>query len=186
MNNQIRFPSAEIDFTNDVGLTGQNHDDYAEPGTISRYDWMRIILLGLLANQASNDEPTNYRPGTIWYHINESCFKCNSGSFKNISNNIKVIATNLASWSIDMQEKANRFVERMAFSGVANDHTDTINIPESAQSIVVPNNRPFLYKNGLMIDPSLVNFNEIGCPVAIELSGNAILESGDKFTILIK
>jgi hypothetical protein len=66
---RIKFPAPTIDFTDDVGTTGQDHDNYPSPGTQARYDWMRLMLIGLLTHQASYEEPTQYRDGTVWYDL---------------------------------------------------------------------------------------------------------------------
>ena len=187
MDNRIQFPvSAEIDFINDVGLTGQDHDNYAEPGTFSRYDWMRMIVLGLLSNQASREEPSEYRPGTLHYDLNTFFYKCMlNGNFEDISKCMKVVDASLYEWAQEIEEKRNRFQLTGVFSGVAYDQSDVINIPESLQEISKAPNRPYLFKNGRIIDPNLTQFN-VGCPVAIELSSGAVLSPDDKFTVFIK
>jgi len=72
---RIRFPAPKIDFAADVGTTGQDHDTYPAADTQPRFDWMRMNLIGLLANQASFDEPTQFRNGTLWYDLNELALK---------------------------------------------------------------------------------------------------------------
>jgi hypothetical protein len=69
---RIRFPSTLVDFAQDVGTTGQEHDSYPAPGQQARYDHIRLYLLGLLSNQSSNSAPVNYREGTIWNDISDS------------------------------------------------------------------------------------------------------------------
>lgn len=77
---RIRFSAGSVDFTADVGLTGQDHDDYPAPNTQARYDWMRLVIIGLLSHQASTTEPTQYRMGTVWFDLNENCFKVYMGA----------------------------------------------------------------------------------------------------------
>jgi len=77
-DNRIRIQAPPIDFENDVGITGQDHDEFPVPGP-ARYDTMRMFLIGLLASQASYDEPTNYRKGTIWLDLNTFVLKIRSG-----------------------------------------------------------------------------------------------------------
>jgi len=186
MNNKLQFPTTEIDFVGDVGLTGQDHDNYADPGTLPRYDWMRMVVLGLLANQASGEEPTQYRPGTLHYDLNTFFYKCmKDGNFEDISKCIKTIGESLYAWSQDIEEKRARFQLAGTFSGVAYDDSNVINIPQNLQEISVAPNKPYLFKNGKIIDPALTQFNS-GCPVAIELSGAAILENEDTFTVFIR
>lgn len=69
---RIRFDPTTIDFADDVGTTGQDHDSYPAPGTQARYDWMRMYLIGLLSLQASNEAPTQYRNGTLWFKLDEN------------------------------------------------------------------------------------------------------------------
>jgi hypothetical protein len=77
-DNRIRIQPPLIDFESDVGETGQNHDNFPDPGQ-ARYDWMRMFLIGLLANQASYDEPVNYRKGSFWFDLNTSVLKVRTG-----------------------------------------------------------------------------------------------------------
>jgi hypothetical protein len=190
MNNQIRLPNDEINFTNDVGLTGQPHDDYAEPGTLTRYDWMRMLCLGLLAQQASAEEPENFRPGTMWFKLSDFFYKCvKNGNFVELAECLKILSgsdsKSLSEWSEEINEKIDRFTLTGTFSGVVHDDALVISIPRQLQAMSVSPNRPYLFKNGLLVDPSLVRFND-GCPVAIELSGTATLTSEDTFTVFIK
>ena len=187
MDNRIRFPvSSEIDFVNDVGLTGQDHDNYAEPSTHPRYDWMRMIVLGLLANQASREEPVEYRPGTLHFDLNTFFYKCmKNGNFEDISKCMKIIDTNLYEWYLETEEKRQRFQLSGSFSGIAHDDSSVINIPSRLQDRAKAPNRPYLFVNGRLIDPNLVRFNT-GCPVAIELEGDTVLSAEDKFTVFIK
>ncbi len=70
MDNRIRFPPTKIDFDDDVGVTGQEHDDYPAPGQ-PRFDWMRMYLIGLLSHQSGTIEPSERRVGTFWVDTNE-------------------------------------------------------------------------------------------------------------------
>lgn len=74
-DNRIRFSGPGIDFENEVGRTGQDHDDYPQPYTQARYDWMRMFLIGLLSCQSSKEEPTQYRDGTWWFDLNTLTMK---------------------------------------------------------------------------------------------------------------
>jgi hypothetical protein len=72
---RMRFPAGPIDFAAEVGTTGQTHDDYPAAGTQPRFDWMRLTIISLLSNQASYDEPSQYREGTAWFDLNEMALK---------------------------------------------------------------------------------------------------------------
>ena len=77
-DNRMRFPAPPIDFEGDVGETGQDHDNFPEPGQ-ARYDWMRMAIIALLSNQASYDEPVNYRAGTFWFDLTTGILKVRMG-----------------------------------------------------------------------------------------------------------
>ena len=186
MDNRIRLPSSEIDFTTEVGLSGQDHDNYAEPGTIPRYDWMRMIVLGLLSNQASDKEPTQYRQGTIWYNNNDQSYKTYiDDEFKDIAHCIKINNDKLQNWLDIINKKISLLMPTGTFSGIAYGHTKSINIPRQLQPISVKPNRPYVFKNGMLINLELTKFN-FGCPTCIELDDEAALEENDKFTVIIK
>lgn len=77
IDNRLRLPAPLIDFANDVGLTGQEHDNIFTPG-IARFDHARMAILALLANQSSFSIPIEFRVGTIWYDLNVNAFKYRS------------------------------------------------------------------------------------------------------------
>jgi hypothetical protein len=77
-DNRMRFPAPPIDFEDDVGDTGQDHDSFPEPGQ-ARYDWMRMAVIALLSNQSSFNEPVNYRVGTPWLDLNTWTLKIRTG-----------------------------------------------------------------------------------------------------------
>jgi len=185
MDNRIRFTENIIDFDNDVGLTGQDHDDYADPGTAVRYDLMRMIILGLLANQSSTEETSEHRPGTIQYDLNEFFYKCSDGNkLDDISKCIKISDKSLHLWSQLISEKIEYFMPSGAFSGVARNNANSISIPKNLQPISKSPNEPLVFINGKLVDPSLTNFNN-GCPVCIVLD-EVNLEEADTFVVFIK
>ena len=106
-------------------------------------------------------------------------------NFEDISKYIKTIDKSLYEWAQDIEAKRAAFRSTGTFSGVAYDDSNVISIPRNLQEISMAPNKPYLFKNGKIIDPALVQFNN-GCPVAIELSGDAILEDEDTFTVFIK
>lgn len=79
-NNTIRFPAPEIDFDTQVGTTGQDHDNYPSKLTQARYDWMRLVIIGLLSCQSSDQEPTQYRDGTWWFDLGTNTMKIRTGN----------------------------------------------------------------------------------------------------------
>jgi hypothetical protein len=83
-DNRIRLSAPLIDFVNDVGETGKSHDSFPDAGQ-ARYDHLRSYLIGLLSNQASYTEPTEFRLGSLWFDINSNSLKIrnNSGAIIN-------------------------------------------------------------------------------------------------------
>ena len=78
MDNRIKFPATAIDF-NEVGVTGQDHDNYPAGSQQARYDWMRMVIIGLLSCQSSDAEPTQYRDGTWWFDLTTLSMKIRIG-----------------------------------------------------------------------------------------------------------
>lgn len=78
-DDRINLQPPLIDFTNDVGTTGQAHDTFPEPGQ-ARFDWMRSYLIGLLSNQSAFCEPIEFRIGTIWFDLNNASYKYRAGA----------------------------------------------------------------------------------------------------------
>lgn len=72
---RIRLSAPTIDFDTQVGVTGQEHDNYPAPRTQARFDHMRLYLIGLLCQQASYDPPVEYREGTPWFDLNTMSLK---------------------------------------------------------------------------------------------------------------
>jgi hypothetical protein len=203
MDNRIQLPTDEINFQ-DVGFTGQDHDNYAQPGSLTRYDWARMLFIGLLANQSSNDNPEEFRPGTMWFDFNTMEFKsfiapdagCTTGVVAGEDFDVLMVGLaaalssptdqSLEQWSESIQEKIDNYLPTGLFSGVAQVNSDVINLPKSVQSISIQPNKPYLYKNGKLIDPNLTSFNDGACPVCVKLSDQAVLSPGDKFTVIIQ
>src|SRR4051812_5941874 len=79
-DNRIRFSPTKIDFTAEVGVTGQDHDSYPSAGSQARFDWMRMVIIGLLSNQSSFTEPSEKREGTLWFDLNNQELKIWDGS----------------------------------------------------------------------------------------------------------
>ena len=90
-DNRLRLPAPEIDFVNDVGITGQEHDTYPTADTQARYDWMRMYLQALLAHQSSHLQPINFRTGTTWFDLVIEAYRYWNGTdFAPLAKGIKV------------------------------------------------------------------------------------------------
>jgi len=221
-DNRIQFPPTLIDFDNQVGVTGQFHDSYPAPGQQPRYDWMRMVLIGLLSLQSSTEPPTQYRTGTLWYDKDRDVIKIwNGTAWVSISNVIEVseIATSAAStspltlteWYSQAQEKLLSIQPRVTFSGISSaDDVTRIPVPDSVQALIsgiASLLRPIVFirpkreirvseecethtatlleNNSVLIDPRECKFSD-GCPNYIELLGSDVLNTGDKFTVIIE
>lgn len=192
-DNRIRFSSARIDFADEVGTTGQEHDSYPSPGqNQARFDWMRIFLIGLLSNQSSFDEPTQFREGTIWFDLNDAILKIRrNNSWVQISDAIK-LGTDNDGLPISLTNFYNDAISLLnakptaTFSGHAvSDNVTTIVIPESLRSAGGNGSRPMVWINGLLLDPRKSEYVGVTEPASIRLVGGAELNTDDEFTILM-
>lgn len=190
-DNRIRLPAGLIDFAADVGIVSQDHDSYPPPQGQARYDHMRMVLIGLLAQQASFDEPTQYRNGTPWFDLNMNMLKIRSeGAWVNYSEVIPLGEADtegnyltLADWFNTTNAALSSFAQEIVFNGVSTSNGVTdITIPESLRPFIFTDTRCFLYLNGLMVDPRDCAF--IG-DSTIKLS-NISLSVNDEFTAIIR
>lgn len=100
-DNRIRFPSSPLDFATAVGVTGQDHDHYPQPSTQARYDWMRMMMIGLLSHQSSYHPPTQFREGTVWMDLNIPALKVMmNGTWEHIAKAIIVASGDTAALSL--------------------------------------------------------------------------------------
>lgn len=196
-DNRLRFPAPPIDFEDDVGITGQDHDTFPEPGQ-ARFDHMRMAVIALLAHQSSDDdkEPSQKRTGTTWFARLSKVFKYFDGSdFKTIAGAIGLTegdsedeVLTLAEWFAIVQAQLP-VLKRMTWSGTSSaDDVDVIPVPESLQDAIeasVDDLRPLVYKNGILIDPRRSRFSS-GSPVLIELLSGEKLDEFDKFTVFVE
>jgi len=190
---RIRFPSTKIDFDEDVhggSVDGQDINDFPAPGQ-ARYDWMRMVVIGLLANQSSTEEPLNYKIGTIWHNLNDLFYKYFDGEdFVELANGIRIGETTLESWSQIVDETVGKVTEASSFSGVAEANNITeIDVPEeSTESAVYSNNHPILFVDGLLIDPRLTAFSLDKTKILLldNEAGSIKLMKNDKYTIVIQ
>lgn len=191
---RIRFPSAKIDFNEDVfggSPDGQEINDYPQPGGQARFDWMRMVIIGLLANQSSIEEPLNYKIGTLWYNLNDEFFKYFNGEeFTELADAIRIGEINLSDWSSIVNETIGKVTEAASFTGTAAANNITeINVPTAAlTSAAYTNNHPIMYKNDLLIDPRLTAFNLDRNKVLLldNEIGSVNLRKNDRYTILIQ
>lgn len=198
-DNRIRLPAPRIDFDDDVGITGQDHDEFPAPRTQARYDWMRLYLIGLLSHQSGEDIPIERRTGTTWMQrISDSIkFKFFNGtSFVDIANAIVVEDTGdsaddtltLAEWFVLAQSKLNSIQPKATWSGSSiADGVTKITIPTSIQDLIKDIStliRPLVYIEGVLVDPRNCAFGPGECPSTVDLSGGVEVNDGERFTVI--
>jgi hypothetical protein len=190
---KIRLPSDLIDFEEDVhggSLDGQQINDFPQPGQ-ARWDWMRMVILGLLANQSSEDEPINYKIGTIWMNLNDNFYKYFDGeNFEEIARAVRMGEMNLEDWGEAVEDTVGKVTEAATFSGtIETTGVTEVDIPSDALAAAAyPNNHPVLYLNQFLIDPRLTAFN-INRNTVLLLDneyGSIDTRKDDVFTIMIQ
>tara|TARA_R110000751_G_scaffold112718_4_gene211714 strand:+ start:2426 stop:3049 length:624 start_codon:yes stop_codon:yes gene_type:complete len=189
-DNRLRFSSTKIDFATDVGLSGQDHDNYPPPQGQARFDHMRMLMIALLSQQSSFAEPTEYRDGTPWYDLNSETLKIWQGEWKKFSEAIPVglpdglgLYTTLEEWYDAVNAALTGVSQEVVFNGSSTaDGIQSIEIPLSLRPFVYDDTRCFVHKNGLFQDPR--NHTILG-GITIKFS-NYQLDIGDNFTVVLK
>lgn len=185
----MRFPSAKIDFDTDVGVTGQDHDNYPAPSSQARFDHLRLAIIALLTQQASYSTPTQYRVGSPWFDLNTSTlkiFKNNVDQWVSLSETILIDSElTLAQWYESVKDTLVGLSPEVVFSGRSTaDDVINISIPQSVQESIATDARVFLHINGLLVDPR--NCSLIGTPPTTIRLSNISLSNGDTFTVSIR
>lgn len=193
-DNHIQLPPTPVDFAA-VGTTGQAHDEFPKPGQQPRYDWMRSILIGLLACQSSTVAPTQYRTGTIWFDKTLLVYKMWNGSaWVSLASVIQVgtdgtDVVTLADKLAEVESKFNSIQPKMTYGGYCTkNNTTQIPVPDEITTALGDNTaslRPVVYINGVQADPRKTNFLG-GCPTTIILSGGVKLNKNDRYTVMIE
>lgn len=201
-DNRLRLPPPKIDFDDDVGTTGQDHDTFPAPKTQPRFDWMRMYLIALLAHQSSADEPNQRRIGTTWMQrIADSIkFKFWDGdSFEHIANAIVLEETGsgessddvltLAEWFVAAQAKLDQIQPKPTWSGSSiSDGVTELPVPESVQAVIVDIVdllRPLVYIDGVLVDPRNSEFAP-GCATTVSLLNGVEIDEGQRYTVIVE
>jgi hypothetical protein len=195
-DNRLRFPAPLIDFASDVGLSGQDHERFPYPDAQPRWDWLLLWYISLLANQSSYDEPTQYRDGTLWFDLNDLTLKIWRSSLENITGSwmslasvieletITTIPVTLSAWYTSTNSKLSGAAPVTTFGGyVASTSATEIPVPVTLQGeIDLIKTRPFVYINGLLIDPRNCEYYTA---TTIKLLNSTTLVKDDTFTVVI-
>ena len=200
-DNRLRFPAPLIDFATEVGLSGQDHEKFPAADAQPRWDWLLIWFMSLLANQSSYDEPTQYSDGTLWFDLNTLTIKIWRSSLENISGSWMSIASTvgletvpggtptivtLQDWYRTVNSKLTGSAPESTFSGysVSVSPVHEIPVPVTLQGeIDLVKTRPFVYINGLLIDPRSCEYYTVA---TIKLLNSVVIQRNDYFTVVIK
>ena len=194
IDHRIRFSPVLTDFTNDVGVTGQDHDTYPSPGQQARYDWMRLYLIGLLSCQSSDDPPSQYREGTLWFDLKDVTMKVRqNGAWVSLSQAIKLADTQNANDPLTLQDwydAINEDIESLRsevffYGNIQSVNATLIPIPTNLLGELTPVSRPFVYIDGVLINPALTSLEPGPNPTAIGVPSGALTQGSD-FTVTIK
>lgn len=190
-DNRIRFPSTLVNFSTDVGVTGLTHDEYPQAGSQARFDHLRLYLIGLLSNQSSYVEPTNYRNGTVWFDLNTLSLKIRrNDSWTDISEAIQVNGVDLQTWQASADLALSSLSPEISFQGIINaDTTEYITIPTSVAGYIFTDSRAFITINGENPPSHIVNPQNAliqGSPPSFIQLTTLTLNKGDTFHVSIR
>ncbi|MCK9557034.1 MAG: hypothetical protein M0R50_03205 [Candidatus Cloacimonetes bacterium] len=196
-DNRLRFTAPLIDFANDVGLSGQDHEKFPAPDAQPRYDWLLMWYISLLANQSSYDEPTQYRDGTFWFDLNTLTIKLWRSSLESISGSWMSLASSISlevvsgvplmldTWYASASAKLTGSAPVITFGGyVTLAEATEIPVPVTLQGEIDLNKtRPFVYINGILVDPRNCEYYTA---TTIKLLNDVVLVANDRFTVVIQ
>jgi hypothetical protein len=152
-----------------------------------------MYLISLLSQQSSYLAPTQYRDGTIWFDLNDLTLKIRKNNeWRQISDAISVQQHSGVS-ILSLSQFANmvlgvlpNITPDIVFNGVSiNNNVTVIPIPETLRSSIGSQSRPFVYINGLLVDPRNTSLQPVVEPAQIIISGQ-VMNVGDAFTVAIR
>lgn len=195
-DNRIRLDQTPVDFTKS-GTTGQDHDEYPADASRARFDLMRTYLIGLLCHQSSENEPLEKRTGTTWFDKAVNLLKLYTivdGTYTptHLSN---FIGVNVGGDDVQtLQETVTEILASMANVGprvtwsgfFTHDEINQIPIPDEFQGYAaVDKMRPFVYLEGLLIDPRLTEI-EVASPAYIKITGGLDVVPRQEYTVIME
>ena len=192
-DNRLRFPATKIDFDIEVGSGSGDHNTYPSPGAQARYDHMRMVVIALLAQQASYEEPTEYRDGTPWFDLKDGTLKIRfNDAWVQYSEVISVehgldgVSTKtLAEFYNEVSETLVSLAPEIVFAGTSNTNgVSSITIPVTLRGNLNADSRAFVYVNGLLKNPLSTQLNHPN-PTMVILTGFTV-NNGDTFTVIIR
>jgi hypothetical protein len=192
-DNRVRLTAPKINFATDVGETGQDHDNYPPPQGQARFDHLRMYLIGLLAQQSSYNPPTQYRDGTTWFDLNDGTIKIRMGDTWHqladaisVAQNGGVSTQSLSEFTAFVQQTLPNITPDIVYNGISiNNNVTVLPIPESLRASIGSQSRPFVYVNGVLLDPRNTSLQPVTSPAQINIVGTT-LNVGDTFTVEIR
>lgn len=191
-DSRIRLQSSKIDFTTAFGVSGLDVESFPGPNQQPRYDWMRSVLLGLLSNQASVDEPDQRRDGTLWFDLNDPALKIFSESdWTGIASVIKLDEDDdgepitLADVYSTMQTLVGNKPTAFFGGSSGTDGATSIPIPAALRVAGGSGSRPFVFVDGALLDPRLCQYVGSPTPTSIKLTGGLTIDSGQSFSVVM-
>jgi hypothetical protein len=131
-DNRIRLSSAKIDFDSEFGNLGQDIDGYPPEGGQARFDHMRSVLLGLLAQQSSVNEPSQRRNGTPWFDLNTGSLKIwSDGEWRDYAEVIKIGSGSLKDWT----DNVNSLLQGAALGSLG--QAQSTSVPEFMKTVAL-------------------------------------------------
>ena len=190
-DNRIRFTSSLIDFINDVGTTGQNHDNYPSPGQQARFDHLRMFLIGLLSSQSSENEPNEYREGTWWFDLTNNTIKIRSNNNWVQASKVIQLGLDINDQPITLQDWYDAIAINIQsvqsdiffYTKIVSNNLTLLPIPSLLQSKVIPGSKAFVHINGVLVNPIITELEPSNNPTAIRIPS---VSNGDTVVAVIK
>lgn len=192
-DNRIRLDETPVNFSRTT-QTGQLHDSFPLPRTQARYDQIRSYLIGLLANQSSEEPPFETRTGALWFNTKINALMINvDDNWVNLDQVVMVndgtdedTVITLSDFATEVRASLQYVAPRIVYGGFFTRGVNNIPIPEKYQGFAnMQNMQPFLYVDGLLIDPRLTQIQP-GSPAYIKMADSVDVRRDQKYTVIIE
>lgn len=179
MENQITLPTTPVDLTQ----TQQPPQiTIPQPNTPTRYDQIKITLIGLLSNQSSLNTPTTHHTGTNHYNLNTNTlqtYDTNNNTPTEISNHTILGTLTLQQLADLIHTKLQINPPTIHLHYKTNTETNTITLPNNLP--ITQNHQPYAYINGKRTTCTL---EYQSCPPKITFENT--IPTNTNITILLK
>jgi len=196
-DNRILLQGPPISFPGKFGDTGQDHDNYPAPNTQARFDLMRSYLIGVLANQSSDETevPTEKRTGTLWFIKNLALMALSPDgqSFDKVLANYIGVDTgeddpeSLQDVLVKVLADLNFVGPRIIWSGFfTTDEINQIVVPEKFNGYAAMSNmRALVYVDGILLDPRITEIL-VGNPTVIKINEGFDPQASQRYTVILE